>query len=257
MPWLQIAFLRFALGFAGVLLILAVRRVRLKMPGPRQTLRHLLRASMAVGSLYLSILSIGLLPVADATAIQMSKGAFALMGAALFLSERVGPRRWLAAGICIVGAVIVAQPNVLFSQSLSPTFLLGIITAIGAAMCMGGESVMIRAQALEERPLAVLLWVNGGATLLLAIPVLINWQWPGWQAAWPILLMGPLALIGQGCNLRAFAKAEASWLTPFAYSGMVFSALLGMFVFDEVLGWHTLLGAALIIAGGLAVARRG
>ncbi len=255
MPWLQVAFLRFALGFILVIAIVVVRRVRLSLPAPRQATRHLLRSAMAVGSLHLGVMSVGLLPVADATAIQMSKGAFALLGAALFLGERVGPRRWLAAAVCIVGAVIVARPGALVDQALDATLLMGVAVAMGAAFCMGGESVMIRAQVMEERPLAVLVWMNGGATLLLAGPVLTQWQWPGWEAAWPIFLMGPLALLGQGCNLRGFALAEASWLTPFAYSGMVFSALLGVFVFGEVLGWHTLIGAVLITVGGLAVAR--
>jgi drug/metabolite transporter (DMT)-like permease len=256
MPWLQVAFLRFALGFVGVLIVIAIRGVRLSLPRPRQAGRHVLRSAMAVGSLFLAILSIGLLPVADATAIQMSKGAFALLAAALFLGERVGPRRWMAALICIVGAVVVARPGALFSQTLDSNLLLGVLTAAGSAICMGGESAMIRAQVLEERPLAVLLWVNGGATLWLAGPALLNWQWPGWQAAWPILLMGPLALVGQGCNLRGFSQAETSWLTPFSYSGMIFSALLGLFVFHEAVGWHTLVGAVLIAAGGMAVTRR-
>src|SRR3546814_18920194 len=68
--------------------------------------------------------------------------------------------------------------------------------------------------------------------------------------------MGPVAILGQYCNIRGFQLASTAQLVPVSYSGLVFAALLGLVVFDEWPRPATIAGAALIVAGAIWLARR-
>src|SRR3546814_4381179 len=71
-----------------------------------------------------------------------------------------------------------------------------------------------------------------------------------------LLAMGPVAILGQYCNIRGFQLASTAQLVPVSYSGLVFAALLGLVVFDEWPRPATIAGAALIVAGAIWLARR-
>src|SRR3546814_2218172 len=68
--------------------------------------------------------------------------------------------------------------------------------------------------------------------------------------------MGPVAILGQYCNIRGFQLASTAQLVPVSYSGLVFAALLGLVVFDEWPRPATIAGAALIVAGAIWLAPR-
>ena len=212
-------------------------------------LLHIGRSIAGIGSVACVVIAASLIPLADVITISFSNGAIVLILAGIILGERVLPRHWASIIITIFGASLVASNSSNGGQSafFSPAALIALL----AACCMAVEIIVIKFVSEREAIPVTLLYVNGLASLLLLIPTLIWGQWHGLENWWPVLLMGPIAILGQTLNLFAFRKANVVLLTPLTYSSILFSALLGFFLFGESLSWSTGTGAAIIITGCL------
>jgi len=71
-----------------------------------------------------------------------------------------------------------------------------------------------------------------------------------------IVAMGPIAIIGQLCNIRAFRIANATTLVPVRYTGIIFAAIFGILFFDEWPEPSAIFGAVLIVGGAMWLALR-
>ena len=97
------------------------------------------------------------------------------------------------------------------------------------------------------------LYFSIGTTLCGAVAMLFFgpsvWVWP---QAWWLLPIGLLAALGQLCMTKAYSSGATLVVANLQYSGIVFAALYGVFLFGDqipLIGW---LGMALIIASGIA-----
>ena len=248
----QVAFLRYLAGFLIVLPFFLRDHGRrgilpeLAAPGRRQlNLLHVLRACCGVSNVALGAYAVTHIPLANAQAIVMANGVFAVIFAALFLKERLTLADIVAGGICLTGAVVVAGPDFDAPGWIS----LGAAAAIVQAVAWGGEVVLLRFTAVNDTAARTLTLVNGSAVCLLLVLTVTWWDALPWTDAVLLLAMGPVAILGQYCNIRGFRLASATELVPIKYSGVVFAGLLGILVFDE---WPSLaagLGAVMICAG--------
>ncbi len=247
---LQITFFRYLFGTLTLLPVLAWR-------GPavlRTTVgwRHLQRLAFGIGGLTTLFAAIGLMPLAEATAIGWSAPLFAVLLAALFLGEKVDRARWVAAGVGFLGVIVLARPT---PAAFQPAALI----AVASAVLTAAEVTTMRRLATIDPPLTTTAIVNIGGTVaagLLALPFL---AWPS-PAQWPLLAgIGVLAAGGQLIFIRALAMAEASAVVPFYYATLVYAGLAGVFIFGEPASLPLLAGGALIVGAGiyLAIASRG
>ena len=69
---------------------------------------------------------------------------------------------------------------------------------------------------------------------------------PGWMLA--LCITGAT---GHWFLIRSYELAEASSLQPFAYFQLIFGALFGILIFNEVLRLNVAVGAAIVICAGL------
>lgn len=255
----QVAFLRYFAGFLTVLpFFLAAHGpaqglAEVTAPEKRRlNVMHALRACCGVASVAFGTYAVTHIPLANAQAIAMTNGVFAVTLAALFLRERVRFSDVAAGIFCLAGAVIVAGPD----PGAPGWVSLGALAALVQAFAWGAEVVLLRFAAVNDTPRRTLTMVNGSACLVLL--ALTAWLWqrlPMWDLV-ILLSMGPVAIVGQYCNIRAFQLAETAKLVPIKYSGLVFAALLGLLFFDEWPRPAAILGAAMICGGALYLARR-
>lgn len=177
--------------------------------------------------------------------------------AVLLLRERVSLMQMLAAALCLAGAFVIVRGNAP-EAAAGFSFSIGIapVAMIAGAFLTACEVILIKVLSRHESALSMLLHVNGFAALLLVLPMLALWQpAPAWELA-ALCLLGPMAIAGQMCNVQAYRLADAAWLAPFGYSSLVFAALIGWIGFGDLPTLATLLGAGLIVAGGLLLIRR-
>jgi len=243
----QVVWARFMVNAAVLVLIFRLRVPRLirsSQPGVQ-----LVRALTQLATVILFFAAISRIGLAQAAALTDLNPVLISLGAALFLGERLGPRRLIGIGVAFLGAMIVLRPDRMIAAGVvDPAALF----ALAAAFSYAAGALLTRVVRADGLATSM-LWSAfvGGALSSLAMPFL--WT-PLALADLPIFLaLGLLGTAGQGLLILAFSRAEAAVLAPFGYFGLVLSSLWGLIFFGQLPDRWTVLGALVIVAAGLYV----
>ncbi len=256
----QITFLRYIAGVATITPFYLWQVVLERRSGNTQAreirrgmLRwHVLRAVFAVTRLSCLFYAVTHMAFANAQAVTLTNSVFMIAFAAILLHERVRPVTIFAAAVCFAGGVIAAEPTFDADSFLTS----GALAALAGAAIWGAESMVIKITADRDNIPRIVFIVNLLAGLLIALPGIYVWQ-PLTDAQWWMLLaMGPIAILTQSSNIRAFRAADASILAPFRYFSLAVALAIGWFVFNEWPSDAAFLGIALIFGGGLVLSWR-
>ena len=242
----QIVFGRFLFAFLAFSIAVAILRPTLQRP---HLGLHLARTLGGWAGLTLMFASVAYIPLADATAISFINPVFGMIFAIPFLGERVGKWRWLAAGISLIGAMILLRPT---PDSFQPAALL----ALAAAVILGAELNVIKKLTRRENPFSILFVNNAIGVGIAGVAVIWVWQAP-MPTQWVLMAtLGVAMAVAQTCFVNAMARADASFVAPFSYGTLIFAALYDVVFYDVIPDHVTLLGAAIIILGALLLAWR-
>lgn len=246
LPVLQISHGRFLFAFAALASVAMIVRPPLGRPHWRL---HIGRTSFGWLGVTLMFASVAYIPLADATAISFLNPVFAMVLAIPLLGERVGPVRWSAAGIALVGAMILLRPT---PDSFQPAAML----ALAAAMVMGMELIFIKKLSGRE-PVFQILLVNNAIGLGIATVAVVPFWTPPTGPQWMALAgLGILMACAQTLFVNAMARADASFVAPFSYATLIAAAVYDFVGFGVVPDAISLIGATTIIAGALLLALR-
>ncbi|MEM9580954.1 MAG: DMT family transporter [Pseudomonadota bacterium] len=210
---------------------------------------HLGRTTSGWIGVTLMFTAVAYIPLADATAISFLNPVFAMVFAILLLGERVGRWRWAAAAISLCGAMILLRPGMGVLE-------MGALIALGSAMVLGFEVVLIKKLAGREAPFQVLLVNNGIGLVIASLAAALVWTTPTWQQWLALAAIGCLMAAAQACYLNAVARADASFVVPFSYTALLFAALYDSLVFGVVPDALSWTGACVIVAGAALLAWR-
>lgn len=169
------------------------------------------------------------------------------MGAALFLGEDVGWRRWTAIVIGFSGVLLIIRPGLAGFEPMALLVLVSVLMVATRDIITRRIDVNVPSTVISFQGFAIL--VPAGALLLLLSP-----SAPVAPTALGWTMLGFAVVFGAGayyCIVTAMRIADASVVTPFRYTRLLFSLLVGVIVFGERPDALTLTGAALIIATGL------
>ncbi|MFC3613949.1 DMT family transporter [Lutimaribacter marinistellae] len=246
LPALQISHGRFLFAFFVISTAVAVLRPRMLRP---HWGLHVGRTGFGWAGVTLMFASVAYIPLSDATAISFLNPVLAMMLAIPLLGEKVGPVRWSAAAIALIGAVILLRPT---PESFQPAALL----ALGAACVMGMELIFIKRLSGREGPLQI-LFINNAIGLTIATIAV----WPVWQAPLPLQWValagiGVLMACAQACFVNGMARADASFVAPFSYATLVFATIYDVIWFAAFPDAVSILGAVVILSGAALLAWR-
>lgn len=238
-----------ALGLGGALAFwVALLRQGVPFLDPRALRRAaLLRNLSEMGAAMCMILGVALVPLSTVSSILQAMPLAVTLGAALFLGEKVGWRRWSAILVGFAGVMLILRPgSVAFDiMALIPLAAVAFLTIRDIAtkrVDPGVSSLQLSAWGFfAVIPGGVLLLVLRGETLqvptapdgvLLVLNVVIG--------------MGAYAML-----VRSTRTGNLAATTPFRYSRLVFAMTLGVVVFGERPDVWTLTGSAVIVVAGL------
>lgn len=242
-------------GVIGVVCMAAICRsqgVAWRTPIP---MMHVWRSVLGVFSLTAWFYAIAHLPLATAMTLNYMSSIWVaafLLGGALVVGRvqdmgRQGPVvLTVVAGF--VGVVMILRPT--FEQNQLYAGLIGLLSGLGAALAYIQVAALGR---LGEPEARTVLYFSIGTALTGAVAMAVvgpsDWVWPhtGW-----LLPIGLLAALGQLCMTKAYTSGATLVVANLQYSGIVFAALFGLFLFGDqipLVGWA---GMALIIASGIA-----
>ena len=115
---------------------------------------------------------------------------------------------------------------------------------------------LVKKMPLAESNLTVLLYFAIISSLGTFGPALWVWQTPTWTEIGIAVAMGLLGVGAQAAIVKGFRTGEATAAAPFDYSRLLFATLFGLILFGEVPDLWTILGAGVVVASAIYIARR-
>lgn len=234
------------LGGAGVFAVIAwikgEQPFGLWMLRGNSGLRALCEGVAALGF----VTSLALVPISLVTTIIQASPLLVTLGAALVFKEKVGPRRWLAILVGLVGVLIVLRP---FGESFEAAALFAVLGVVAmSARDLATRKIKKNISTLQLSVIGFLATVPAGVvSLILAGDRLVM---PDSDTNLLLLCAVGIGVPALYCIIAAMRIGEISFVTPFRYSRIIFGLLSGMIIFQETLDGYTLLGAAIIVISG-------
>ncbi len=252
----EIVFFRALVGLVLMGALMKLRRVPLATPVPAM---HFWRSLSGVTSLCLWFYAIGGLPLGTAVTLNYMSSvwiALFLIGGAVIVAapgstNSVDGRLVASVLAGFAGVALVLRPTI--AQDQLWFGLCGLLSGLLAAMAYLQVSALGRAGEPEER--VVFYFSLGGLLAGLAVAVFMGgMSSPGDhrpQGLALLLAIGVLATAAQWMLTRAYAIGSALVNSALQYMGIVFSFVLGVWLFDDPVTLSALAGMALIVAAGL------
>jgi drug/metabolite transporter (DMT)-like permease len=193
------------------------------------------------------ITSLTLIPLSTVAAVFQATPLVITMGAALFLGEAVGWRRWLAIIVGLIGVLIIIRPGL---NSFDPNVVYILIAVlfvtvrdlITRKLPMNVPSTIVSFQAFAS------LIIAGGILIFLSDQKIV-----GLDKNQIYFVLGGIifGVIGYYCIVASTRIGEAGVVTPFRYSRLLFAIIIGFLFFNERPDFLTLLGASIVIMTGI------
>lgn len=185
------------------------------------------------------------LPLVDIITYYLAAPIFVTAGAAFFLGEHVGWRRWIAIVVGFSGVLIALQPS---AQTISWPAMI----ALGGSISFAG--LMLVTRSLRDTPDVVLASSQFVGTLVVGgMMAPIGWVTPSVTGLGLFLLAGCIS-VGALLSLnRSLILAPASVVVPYQYTMIIWAVIFGYVGFGDVPSGATLIGAAIIVGAGLYI----
>lgn len=216
----------------------------------RHPVMHALRLIGAFVALSCGIWAVAVLPLTTAITLGFAQVFFISLLALAFLSEPVGLHRIGAVMVGFIGVVIVMRPGV--EGIIDVHALIPIVAALGAGVAV----ISVRKLSQTESTATLLFYQALFVGVLAGIPLLWLWVTPDLKGTLFLLTMGVLATVGQWVGVKALRLGEASVIGNIQYMQLIYAAILGYFVFNEVPDIYTICGAAIIVGSAIYIFHR-
>lgn len=241
-------FLRYLVGLVVILPLFV--RGGAGLWRPRSIRGQFIRGVVHTIALSLWFLSIPHVSLADITALGFTTPLFVMLGAVLFLHERMQSARAVAAALGLTGVVIVVWPQ------LSGQGGLWLLVLLATSPMFAASLLITKAQTAYERPEVIVAWQSLTVSLLSLPLALVYWQWPT-AAQWLLLAAGGvLGSAGHYALTRAFALMDVSATQTVRFLELVWALLLGWIIFGDSPNRWTVMGGIVICASTVWIARR-
>jgi len=245
LPTAQVMWIRGCFLSAYILLIIWQRGL---LPRWREavTVKMSIRGLCEGGATLTFLTALMQLPFANISAILQALPLAVTVGAALFLKEPVGWRRWLAILVGLIGVLIIIRPGMGEFQFASVLVLVSVVFAAGRDLVT---------RRLPERVPSLL--VSGFSAIFIAcLGMAITLTTGDWKpmSAGHIVTLACAAFFlffGYQFIVLSMRTGEIAYVVPYRYTALLWAILFGYLVFDEIPDAYTLIGSAIVVSMGL------
>ena len=192
------------------------------------------------------VTALTLLPLSTATAMLQSTPLAVTMGAALFLGEKVGPRRWSAVCIGFIGVLLIIRPG---TEGFEPSVFWAVLGIIGlSARDLGTRALPAHLSTPFVSAWAMFLFAALGGLL-----TLVGDPWEPFTSSNVSYLLGmsftvTIAVLAVTNSLRI---GEVSAVAVFRYTRVVFALAIAMLLLGERPDLMTWIGTLVIVGSGI------
>lgn len=192
------------------------------------------------------ISALGAMPLANVSAILQSLPLAVTLGAALFLGEQVGWRRWLAIIVGFAGVIIVVRPG---PEGFSLAAIYAIASVIGAATRdLATRRIRSDVSTLFISVVTAIVITLVGGVLIMPMG---GWQPMSLEIVGRLAVASVLLLVGYQTIVNAMRVGEISFVAPFRYMSLIWAIVIGFLFFGELPDLWMTAGVSIIVASGL------
>ena len=245
LPVFEVVFFR---QFFGTLLLGSV--LFKKGANPLRTHRigmHGLRALFNIVAIMAYFTSLGLVPLAQITALGFTSPLFASVLAIFILGERVRASRVVGLFLGLVGALIILRPGI-------ETVSAGSLYVIGSAASWAAAMTCIKALARTDSSIAITFYAAFLQLPIALVLALFVWQWPTLEHLGQLLIISVIGTLAQVSLSQAFREADSTVILPMDFTKLIWASLLGYLVFAEIPDIWAWVGGVVVFSGVLWVA---
>lgn len=241
-PSVQKSFFRNIVAFVFAAVLLWKNRIPPKCK--TGNLKYLLlRSAFGTVGILCNFYAVDHLVLADASMLNKMSPFFAIVFSFLILKEKVTPVQATAVAGAFIGSLFIIKPTFM-NMDLVPS-LIGLFGGISAGIAY--TMVRMLGERGEKGPLIVCFF--SGFSCLVTLPFLIFDYHPMTPVQFGILLLAGLAASGgQFAITAAYCYAPAREISVYDYSQIIFSAILGFFVFRQIPDVYSWIGYVVICA---------
>ena len=245
-PVEMIVWARYAVPLVLLLAVFLPQRGR-RMLRTAFPLLQLVRGVLLTAGTVFIVFAYRVMPIAEAQAISFIHPVLLTLLAVVFLGETVNRLGWAAVLLGFSGVLVIVRPG-------GGLFTAAALLPLGLALSFSSYQIFTRMVARQEDSINSLYCVLlvGSVVMSLALP--FAWIAPTAKGLFLFALIGITSGAGHFLTIKALEYAPASLLAPFAYIQLLWVCILGMVVFGDFPDSITLLGMAIVVAGGLLVA---
>ncbi len=190
------------------------------------------------------------MPIANASAILQSVPLAVTLGAALFLGEPVGWRRYLAIGVGFLGVLIIVRPG---SEGFN-AYSLWAVAAIGFIVL---RDLSTRSLSPDVPGVGVVLIASAAMTIAAGIAsTLDGWRPVEASHALRLCVSAVCLIVGYLFGVMTMRIGEIGFVAPFRYTLIIWAILFGILMFGEWPDAWMLAGSAVVVASGLYTFQR-
>ncbi|MCY6959226.1 DMT family transporter [Clostridium brassicae] len=211
------------------------------MFGKKENQKYLMaRALLGLMGVFLYFYSINNLYLADSSMLNKLSPFFITFFAAIFLKEKLNPVKIISMVVVFIGALLVIKPQ--WNLSIAPA-VAGFLSAAFA----GGAYTLVRFLKDREDPSTIVFYFSFISVIGTFPLMMLKFTMPTKMQFVYLILTGVFAAIAQFALTHSYRYAPASEVAIYNYTNIIFSAIIGLFIWNEVPDFLSLIGGLMIV----------
>lgn len=213
---------------------------------PKTTLLLLARCFAGCIGIFANFYALSKIPIAEAMALNKTAPFFTVLFSWILLKESPKPRQLSAIFIAFVGVTLVMKPLFIVNDAFA--FNCALLGGLGAGIAY----TCVRELGVQKINSAFIVLFFSAFSSLASIPFMFSRFDPMTSAQIFIMLgAGAGAAIGQFGVTTAYRFAPPRQVAVYDYTNLIFTAVLGFLLFDQIPDWISIAGFATIIAAAV------
>ncbi|MGN1481621.1 DMT family transporter [Porcipelethomonas sp.] len=245
LPTIQKSFFR---NFVAVIFAFAVlKKNKIPMKWNKGNLKfHLIRSTAGTIGILCNFYAIDHLVLSDASMLNKMSPFFSIIFSLIFLREKVTVTQSLLVSSAFIGSLFIIKPT--FNGMEILPAVIGFIGGMGAGAAY--TTVRYLGKRGEKGPFIVFFFSS--FSCLVTLPYLIfNYQPMSIKQLIFLICAGLAAAGGQFSITAAYCYSPAKEISVYDYSQIIFAALLGYFLFDQIPDVYSFIGYIIIIISAI------
>ena len=235
---IQAAFTRYLFGLLFLLPLVLRRRAALFRT--RHLRLHGFRGLIHAIAVMLWFFAASRLPIAEVTALSFISPIFVVIGAVMFLQERLTRPRIIAVALGLVGVLIILRPGLAVVQW-------GALAMLVAAPLFAASKVLTKFLVRDDSSGTLVMYLSIFATLTMLAPALWVWQTPSQSDLVFLAGTAVFATTSHLCMARGLGLVDVTVSQPIDFLQLVWSTMIGLVFFSESPVIWVWIGAGVVV----------